>query len=104
MIIGYFDLIVIGILFFLNIKFWKNKFDLFDIKVGIVASIILFGIVLPFCSIIFELELVKSSSGEWMDNFEIMYTIFRFPLYWVIGIIQLMLIRIHYKKVKAELN
>lgn len=80
MIIGYLDFIIIGILIFLNIKFWKYRFDLFDIRVGFVASIILFGLILPFFSIIFELEVVKSSNEVSQDSFEVMYTIFRFPI------------------------
>ncbi len=102
MIIGYFDFIVIGTLIFLNIKFWKNKFDQFDLKVGFISSVILFGLILPFFSIIIELEIIKSFKGEWMDNFEVMYTIFRFPIYWIIGIVQIIIIGIKFKKLKTD--
>ncbi len=62
--------------------------------------IILFGFVLPFISMIIELQIV----GEWMDSFEVVYTFLRFPTYWVIGIIQMIIIGIRLSRNSDEEN
>ncbi|MDT0622976.1 hypothetical protein, partial [Croceitalea vernalis] len=87
MLIGYVDYLIIAILIFLNIKYWKINFKK---KVGCLLVSLLFGFVLPFISMIIELQIV----GEWMDSFEVVYTFLRFPTYWVIGIIQMIIIGI----------
>lgn len=87
MIIGYFDYIIIGILIILNIKFWKKEING---KIGCLVGGLLFGFFLPFVSMIVELQIV----GEWMDSFEVAYTFLRFPTYWIIGIIQIIIVGI----------
>jgi hypothetical protein len=87
MLIGYFDYLVIGILIFVNIKYWKTTIGN---KTGCIVGGLLFGFILPFISMIFELQIV----GEWMDSFEVAYTFLRFPTYWIIGFIQLITIGI----------
>ena len=87
MLLGYFDYVVIGILIFLNIKYWKTKIDK---TLGCILGGLMFGFLLPFISMIIELEIV----GEWMDSFTVAYTILRFPTYWIIGIIQVIIIGI----------
>jgi len=81
---GYFDYIIIVILILFNIIFWKKKIKE---NIGCTTIFILFGLVLPIISQIIEIKQVQYSRGI-MDNFEVLYTIFRFPLYWLIGIIQ----------------
>ena len=97
MILGYFDYIILAILIFLNIKFWKIEFRL---KSGCLIGLVLFGFLLPILSIFIELERVKLNGG-WMDSFEVVYTIIRFPTYWIIGIIQLIILGINLKYRKA---
>jgi len=87
MLIGYFDYLIFAILIFLNIKFWKTDFEN---KIGCLLVLFLFGFLLPLISMIIELQIV----GEWMDSFEVIYTYLRFPTYWVIGIIQMVIIGI----------
>ena len=87
MLIGYFDYVVIGILIFINIKYWKTNIEK---KVGCILGGLMFGFLLPFVSMIIELQIV----GEWMDSFEVVYTFLRFPTYWIIGIIQIIIIGI----------
>ncbi|WP_452597178.1 hypothetical protein [Pontimicrobium sp. MEBiC01747] len=87
MLIGYFDYLIIGILIFLNIKYWNTNFLK---KAGCIPVVLMFGFALPFVSMIIELQIV----GEWMDSFEVVYTFLRFPTYWIIGIIQMIIIRI----------
>jgi len=90
MLIGYFDYLIIGILIFLNIKFWEKNFNF---KEGCLISIGLFGFILPIISIIIELQRVKLNGG-WMDGFEVIYTFLRFPTYWIIGFLQLIILKI----------
>lgn len=84
MIIGYFDYIVIGILIIINIKFWKKEINR---KIGCIVGLI-FGIVLPIISQGIEIQRVKMTIGI-MDNYEILYTFFKFPIYWIIVMVQL---------------
>jgi len=97
MLIGYIDYLIIAILIFLNIKYWKTDFEK---KVGCLLVSLLFGFVLPFVSMIIELQIV----GEWMDSFEVVYTFLRFPIYWVIGIIQMIIIGIRLSRKRDEEN
>ena len=97
MLIGYFDYLIIAILIFLNIRFWKTNLEK---KVGCLLVLFLFGFVLPFISMIIELQIV----GEWMDSFEVVYTFLRFPTYWIIGIIQMIIIGIRLSRKPDENN
>lgn len=49
----------------------------------------LFGLILPIISMFVEIKLY-SNPGD--DAYNLLYTYFRFPAYWVIGIIQLLTI------------
>ena len=98
MIIGYFDYIVIGILLFLNIKFWKKEIDR---KTGCIVSGLLFGFLLPLISMIIEVQRVKMTIGI-IDNFEVFYTYLRFPTYWIIGIIQAFVSGIKWSLIKSD--
>lgn len=98
MIIGYFDYLVIGILIFLNIKFWKKEISG---KTGCSVSGILFGFLLPLISLIIEVQRVKMTVGI-IDNFEVLYTYFRFPTYWIIGIIQTVIIGVKFSLKKDD--
>ncbi len=87
MLIGYFDYVIFGLLIILNIKYWKSSIEK---KVGCFTGGLVFGFFLPFISMLVELQIV----GEWMDSFEVVYTYLRFPTYWIIGIIQIIIIGI----------
>lgn len=87
MLIGYFDYFIFVILIFLNIKYWKTNYKT---KKGCVFGVLLFGFLLPFISMIVELETV----GQWVDSFEVVYTYLRFPMYWIIGVFQIVVILI----------
>jgi hypothetical protein len=88
MIIGYFDYIIFGVLVFLNAFFWKKRFKQ---NIGCLIGLIVFGIVLPITSMFFEIRRYNAEY-KYIDAFELLYTYFRFPLYWVIGILQSILI------------
>jgi len=52
--------------------------------------LLIFGIVLPITSIFLELERVTKGwkEGEIHDNYELLYVYLKFPIYWVMGVIQ----------------
>ena len=88
MIIGYFDLTVIGILILVNALIWNKGIS---IKVGCLVGGLIFGLILPLISMKLEIDRV-ASEREIMDNFTLLYTYFKFLLYWIIGGIQLVII------------
>jgi hypothetical protein len=92
MIIGTFDIVVIVTILLLNIVFRKW---IMQQKIGCLAVIVLFGLVLPLCSMKVELDKVLASrkAGEIHDAFELAYTFLKFQLYWIVGIIQIIMIR-----------
>ena len=90
---GYFDFLILSILILLNFKYYGK----WDGKTGCWIGAILFGFIVPFISMIIELQLVKARGG-WMDNFEVAYVYLRFPVYWSIGIVQCIIIGLGYKK------
>lgn len=88
MLIGYFDYLVIGVIIFINIKVW-NTYN--EKTIGCIGIAILFGFLLPFVSMIIELSIV----GQWTDGFEVVYTYLRFPIYWLMGMLQMIIIVIN---------
>ena len=95
MLIGCFDYLIFGILVFLNVKYWKTNFEE---KAGCILVGLIFGLLLPLVSMIVELQI----ADEWMDSFEVVYTFLRFPIYWIIGIIQMIIIGIRLSRKPDE--
>ncbi|RFN59864.1 hypothetical protein DZ858_07400 [Marixanthomonas ophiurae] len=92
MLLGYFDYIFFAVLIFLNFRFWNRKINW---KVGCIIGGLSFSVFLPILSIVIELTRVEITSGPWMDSFEVVYTFLRFPTYWIVGIIQAIIIGIN---------
>ncbi len=91
---GYFDLILVFILIITNYIFW-NKFQVFNSCLPTALLFVLFGLVFPLVSMFIEIKL-NSSPGD--DAFNLLYTYFRFPVYWAIGLIQILIIHFRIKK------
>ena len=91
---GYFDWILLAIIIIINIIYWK-KLNQFNSCFEFFAFVSLFGFLLPFISMFIEIKL-NSNPGD--DAFNLLYTYFRFPVYWIIGIIQLLIILFFGKK------
>ena len=87
--IGYFDCIIFIVLVILNIVFWKKKFTS-CLAYGII--ILLFGIIFPAISSFIDIK-AYISNKEIVDNFELLHNYFKFPLYWGIGLLQLLILR-----------
>ncbi|HUH51961.1 MAG TPA: hypothetical protein VLZ11_07665 [Flavobacterium sp.] len=90
MIIGYFDYIVFAILLLLNSIYWRK---LVSIKMGCLVGGLMFGLVLPMISMHLEIQRVARTIGI-IDNFEVVYTYFKYPIYWFVGMAQLLVLTI----------
>lgn len=88
MIIGNFDLVAIGILVLINILIWGKKIKN---NIGCIIGGLIFGLILPIISQKLEIDRV-ASEREILDNFTLLYTYFKFPIYWIIGAIQIAII------------
>ncbi|BAX81826.1 hypothetical protein ALGA_3528 [Labilibaculum antarcticum] len=100
MFIGYFDCIVLGVLGILNAVYWYKRFNR---KLGCLIIGLAFGIILPMISM--KIEIVRvSNEFEIVDGFNLLYTYFRFPMYWIVGICQSILINVHDKPKKPAGN
>lgn len=100
MIIGYFDYVVLFLLVIANVYFWKKSLKG---KLGCFLSGLFFGIVLPVVSMKIEIYRI-SKEHEIMDGFNLLYTYFRFPMYWLIGIFQAIIMNVNIKSQQATRN
>ena len=88
MYVGYFDYAVLILLVGANVGFVKLlRFRSLGC-LPLLALILLYGFVLPFLSQSAELERTRRPPGVMVDNFELLYTYFRFPLYWALFVLQ----------------
>jgi len=88
MIIGYFDIAVVGVLILINIIFWKKRLTY---RIGCFGGILIFGLILPLISQRIEINKVLGV-GETYDDTKMLYTYFKFVFYWVIGACQIAII------------
>ena len=95
LIFGYFDWLVLALLISINYFKW-NSFHVLKAGIFLVTLLILFGFSLPIVSMFLELKINSNNSGEISNLF---YTYYKFPVYWVIGIIQIAIIYFRGKKV-----
>ncbi len=87
--VGYFDWIIIFVLILLNIKLWNSDKDISGCLL-----LPVFGLVLPILSIIVEFEINGPKEDDTFDGFTMLYVYFRFPLYWILLIIQYIIFKI----------
>lgn len=86
---NFFDVIIIALLIYLNIKIWNKNLN--KLLTYIILTLILVFLS-PIISIIIEFELNSSENNEVFDSFTMLYTFFKFPIYWIIFLIQIILI------------
>jgi hypothetical protein len=90
MIIGYFDYIIFITLIILNIVFWKKDFTS---CLAYCVTVLFFGIILPFVSSFIDIK-IYTSGKKIVDNFELLHNYLKFPIYWGIGLLQLLILRL----------
>jgi hypothetical protein len=90
--IGTFDILLIVTILLLNLVFRKW---ILKQKIGCLAVIVLFGLILPLCSMKVEMDRVLASRevSEIHEARELAYTFLKFKLYWIAGVIQIIMIR-----------
>ena len=93
---GYYDIALIVLLIIANSILW-NKFKIFNSCLPVGLLFILFGFVLPVISMFVTIQLY-TRSGDEAINF--LYTYFKFPVYWVLGLIQFFIINFRINKSK----
>ena len=81
---GIFDIIVIFILVFFNIWFWKKKWGCLLQLFGT----LLYVFILPAVSIMVEIQIV-TRNHENIESINLLYTYFRFPVYWFLFLCQI---------------
>ncbi len=84
MIINNFDCIVIVVLIVLNIILWKKKIPR---RLGCILSGWLISFALPVISMFIEVG-EETKDEVIVDSFNLLYFYYKFPVYWVIGMIQ----------------
>ncbi len=96
-LINGYDLIIYTIIIIANILYYI-KFRNIEVSksIGFVfhfTLFFLFAFVLPIITIGFEIS-IETSKYKIIDNFNLLYTYFRFPIYWFIGFIQFVIYKI----------
>ena len=92
-ILGLFDIVIIFILVVFNIIYFL-KLRKVDFTIGCLRVIIwslVFGLILPIISM--KVEIDKVCEGyEAVESINLLYTYFRFPIYWCIGIMEYLIV------------
>lgn len=97
MFFGTFDYIILAIIFLFNFGVWKYKIIKKRNWILYLIAFLLFGFIIPFFSMGFEVD--KATKDEVViDNFTLLYTIFRFPIWWIIGLVEVFILRKLIKK------
>lgn len=96
--LGCIDLLILSILIIVNIviylKFRNKEFGC----IVILGIALLYIIILPLISQIIEVwRVVDIDINGADDSFTLLYTYLRFPIYWILGFIQLLILAIFYK-------
>ena len=95
------DKVTFVIIVVMNTLLWKKKMNSCLIYILIV---ILIGFILPLLSSGREVDRNVALNGPAMDNFELLYTFFVFPVYWFVLILQVIYISIKPNSIIEEVN
>lgn len=97
MLFNYFDIIILVVIVITDLLIWKYRpIKKLDWKLLTVVFLLLF-IVVPYISTKIEQYQVHQTE-EMIDGFNLLYIFFKYPIWWTIGIIEIMTIRRLIKK------
>jgi len=97
MLFGYFDIFTLVVLILLNLMIWKYRpIQKLNWKILTVVVLLLF-IVVPYVSTKIEQYQIHQTK-EMIDGFNLLYIFFRYPIWWTIGIIEILTLRRLIKK------
>jgi hypothetical protein len=88
LLVGYFDYAILAVLVLANAWYAQRPGSAAPMRWAKWVAVLLFGIVLPLLSIRVEMDRTQLPPGVPTDSFELLYTLFRFPGYWVLLVIQ----------------
>ncbi|AZB28543.1 hypothetical protein EB354_04285 [Chryseobacterium balustinum] len=92
MFFGTFDYIILTLIFIFNLGIWKYKIIRKRNWILYLIAFFLLGFIIPFFSMGFEIN--KATENEpVIDNFTLLYTYFRFPIWWFISAIEVFILR-----------
>lgn len=84
---GLFDYIIFALVLIANVFIWKKNIGN---KVGCLLGLAIFGFALPLISVGVEISNYQEANIEkpFDDSFEMLYAYSRFPIYWILGLVQ----------------
>lgn len=103
MLLGLFDYIILVIIFIFNIGVWKSKIIKKSNWILYLLIFLLTGFIIPLFSINFEIQKATKTIKE-IDSFTLLYTFFRFPMWWFFGVIELLFLKRQIKKQNQHLT
>jgi hypothetical protein len=99
MLLGTFDFYVLALMLIFNFGVWKYKIIKKCNWIVNLVAFLLFGLLVPVLSMYFEIQKV-TKDVEIVDNFTLLYTYFRFPTWWFIGILEMSCLKFILNKTK----
>lgn len=97
MLLGIFDYTLLVIILIFNIGVWQYKIIKKSNWILYLVIFLLFGFIIPFFSIDFEIQNATKNIKE-IDRFTLLYTYFRFPTWWLFGILELFFLKYQIKQ------
>lgn len=88
MFFGPFDYIILTIIAIFNVVVLKYEIIKKRNWIFYLVAFLFFGFIIPFFSINSEVQSVIKSQ-PFIDNFTLLYTYFRFPVWWLIGLLEI---------------
>jgi len=100
MLFGTFDYIILALIFLINIIVWKFKIIKKRNWILYLVAFLFFGCLIPSFSVYFEVR--KATKDQlFVDNFTLLYNYFRFPVWWLIGLVETFILRNLITKIKV---
>jgi len=97
MFFGTFDYIILALIFIFNAGVWKYKIIKKRSRVLYLIAFLFFGFIIPFFSMDYEIQ--KAIKGQpFVDNFTLLYTFLRFPIWWLIGFLEIIFLKVFIRK------
>jgi len=97
MYFGTFDYIILAIILIFNFGVWKFEIIKKRNWILYLLMFLFFGFIIPFISIDFEIRKVTEGQVN-VDSFTLLYTYFRVPIWWFIGISEAIFLKFQCKK------
>jgi hypothetical protein len=86
--VGPFDYAVLAVLVLANVWYAQRPGSAVLTGWTKLAAVLLFGVVLPLLCMQVEMDRTLRPAGVPTDTFELLYTLFRFPMYWLLFAVQ----------------